>query len=73
MQIYVYVGRPKIETEVPEKKLKSDIQNIFEQSTRAVEKLDQEYENKTLKRLNRNTLTLASFERVYPSEQKYGK
>ena len=36
-------------------------------------KLGKEHDDKALKKLNRNTLTLTCFERAFPAEEKHGQ
>ena len=68
MNMYMFLGKPKVDTVTCEKKLKNDIRVIYDQSQNSVKKLDENYDDKTLQRLNINTLTLVCFQKSFPEE-----
>ena len=73
ISIYVLIGKPRVNTEENVKKLRSDVDLMFQSSTAAIKRLDKEYDDKALRRLNSDTLVLTAYEKAFPLENKYGE
>jgi len=67
------MGMSAVNTDKSETKLKNDIEEIFTESVGAVDRLETEYEDKTLRRLNRNTITLVCYEKSFTAAPKHGR
>ena len=63
----------KLKTDDAERKLERDMGSVFEESQRAVSRLNEEHEDNILRKLNRNSLILSCYEQAFKLENQYGK